>query len=216
MRLYNPIGILNITILISTLILTACFGGSTSIPDDHYYRLPELVAIKMTTPLLNGTLSVKRVITYGIYGERTLIYTDENNRNKLNRYHYHHWEKSPSKLIQDNIVQYLKSSGIAQNVISYSQNTHADYLLEAELISMHRDITSKDYMADITINIQIYNKSNGAIYINKRYRSKITANSNELVSTIDAFGLSLKTIYDKLITDLQNMNIKTTTQDVVQ
>jgi ABC-type uncharacterized transport system auxiliary subunit len=209
MSLYNSNKI-SILFFITTFFLTACFGGSSSIPDDHYYRLPELVGEKLASPILTGTLSVKKIITYGIYGERTLIYTEKNNNIKLNRYHYHHWEKSPSTLIQDNLVQYLKSVGIAHHVISYSQNTEPDYLLEAELITMHRDMSSKGSIADISMDIRLYNKSNNSIYINKRYHSKLTAKSNKLVDTIKAYGEGLHNIYDELIADLQNENFSTT------
>jgi len=186
--------------------LISCFGGGSSIPDDNYYRLPELSGQKLSTPLLTGILSIKKVITHGIYGERTLIYTDSRDNIKLNRYHYHHWEKSPSKLIQDNLVQYLKTIGIAQQVISHSQYTSANYLLEAELITLHRDMTTDGYIAVISIDIRIYNKSNNSIFINKRYHSKISTNSNKLVDTIKAYGDGFHNIYDELITDLQNIN----------
>ncbi|MFV2061633.1 MAG: ABC-type transport auxiliary lipoprotein family protein [Gammaproteobacteria bacterium] len=208
MRLFSRDKISLITILIVTVFLTACFGGSAHIPDDHYYRLPELKGEKLASPILSGTLSVKKVITHGIYGERTLIYTDKNNNIKLNRYHYHHWEKSPSSLIQDNLVQYLKTIGIAHHVISYSQNTNPDYLLEAELITLHREITSTGSIAVISIDIRLYNKSNNSIYINKRYHSNLTAKSNKLVDTIKAYSEGLHNIYDELISDLQNENFR--------
>ncbi|MFV1984175.1 MAG: hypothetical protein ACC657_11595 [Thiohalomonadales bacterium] len=195
-------------IILIILSLTSCFGGSSSIPDDHYYRLPELVGTKITKPILNGSLGIKKIITHGIYGERTLIYTEKTDNIKLSRYHYHHWEKSPSKLIQDNLVQYLKTIGIAPDVVSYNLNTRTKYLLEAELISMHRDITSNGYIAVITMDIRLYNKSNNSIYINKRYYSKITANTDKLVDTIKAYGNGLQTIYDELIIDLQSENFR--------
>ncbi len=195
---------------ISLLLLTSCFGGGNSIPDDHYYRLPELTGNKLPTPLLSGTLRVKKVITHGIYGERTLIYTDKNNNIKLNRYHYHHWEKSPSTLIQDNLFQYLKTVGIASNVISNKQNTKEKYILEAELLSMHRDMTSNSYKAVITIDLRLYNKTNNSIYINKRYHSNLTAKSAALVDTIQAYSNGLNTIYDEFIADLQTENYRTT------
>ncbi len=210
MRLYNYNKILVILFLSSTVFLTACFGGGSSIPDDHYYRLPELSGEKLSNPILSGTLAIKKVITHGIYGERTLIYTDKNNTIKLNRYNYHHWEKSPSSLIQDNLVQYLKTIGIANNVISYSQNTNHDYLLEAELITLHRDMSSNNSIAAISIDIRLYNKSNSAIYINKRYHSKLIAKSDKLVDTIKAYSEGLHTIYDELIADLQSENFRAT------
>ncbi len=202
--------IFNILFLSTTLLLSACFGGGSSIPDDHYYRLPEPVGEKLPNPILNGTLSIKKIITHGIYGERSLIYTDKNNNIKLNRYHYHHWEKSPSTLIQDNLVQYLKTIGIAHQVIAYNQNTNPDYLLEAELITLHRDMSSNGIIANISIDIRIYNKSNNSIYINKRYHSKLLAKSDKLIDTIQAYSDGLHNIYDELISDLQSENFRAT------
>ncbi|VAX00798.1 hypothetical protein MNBD_GAMMA22-907 [hydrothermal vent metagenome] len=193
----------------SLLLLTACFGSS-SIPDDHYYRLPELSTKKLSSPLLSGTLRVKKVITHGIYGERTLIYTDKNSNIKLNRYHYHHWEKSPATLIQDNLFQYLKKIGIANKVISNKQNTKEKYILETELLSMHRDMTSNNYIATIVIDIRLYNKTNDAIYINKRYYSNLKSNSDALVDTIKAYSDGLRNIYNEFIADLQAENYRTT------
>lgn len=188
-----------------TVLLTACFGGSTSVPDDNYYRLPEIPGKKMIDPVLTGSLSIKKVITHGIYNERTLVYTDKNTNIKLNRYYYHHWEKSPSMLIQDNLTQYLKSTGIAENVFSQTQNTSANYLLETELISMHRDMTSNPYLAVITINIKLYDKLKNSLVINQRYHSEISVNSNDLIDTVKAYGVGFKNIYDEFISDVNKI-----------
>ncbi len=189
---------------IASILLTACFGGNGNIPDDHYYRLPELKTSKLPSPLLNGSLRVKKVITHGIYAERTLIYTDKNNELKLTRYHYHHWEKSPAKIIQDNIVQYLKARGVAHKISMHTRESKPDYILEAELVTLHRHVNAGSYSAAIAIDFRLFNNSNNSIFINKRYYSNITASSEHLVDTIKAYSQGFQQIYDEFIIDLQN------------
>jgi len=195
----------SLTLVACLMLLSSCFGGSSSVPDDHYYRLPDVIGTKLDHPILNGSLSIKKVITYGIYSERTLIYTDKKSNLKLNRYHYHHWEKSPSILIQDNLVQYLRSVAIATQVMAYRQQSKSQYSLESELISMHREISNDGYIAAIVIDFRVINKTNNSILINKRYSSNITSSSDRLIDTIKAYGGSLKEIYTQLIFDLQKL-----------
>ena len=194
-------------LVISGLILSGCFGSSASIPEDQYYRLPDINTKALAQPIIDGTLSIKRIQTDGIYSERSILYTNNETSLKLQRYHYHHWEKTPAQLLQENLFNYFNTTGVAQKTVKHGTTTSIDYILTGELIRFERLIGSNNHSAIISVEFRLTDKTQNHIYLQKRYTKKVTAQSDDLYSTIVSFGGALEYIYQELTSDLKSIQL---------
>ena len=87
------------SILICVFLLSGCMG-QTTVPEDHYYRLPEIAPDnRINKPVIEGTLGVELFQLIGIPNTRSMLYVDPIHPNELKQYHYRHWVDSPQKLI---------------------------------------------------------------------------------------------------------------------
>ena len=97
-----------------TLLLSACFGGGESVPQDQFYRLSDVSYDGDRLKQMVNVLAVSSLESDVLHRERAILYSQADEPLKLQRYHYHHWTNVPSKLIQDHLVDYLRSSGMAR------------------------------------------------------------------------------------------------------
>ena len=80
-------------------VLAGC--GAPPVPDDHFYRLGEVSSTqKFAQPLIDGKLLVEMPLAAGIRRERAILYSEDPAHVELRRYHYHHWEDQPPRLLQ--------------------------------------------------------------------------------------------------------------------
>ena len=98
-------------ITLLTLVLLGLVGcvSQTSVPEDHYYRLPEIKPEKtLSQPILNGAIGIAQLRAEGLYLERTLLYIDPTQPLEVRRYHYRHWIKVPTQLLHDSMLAYMR------------------------------------------------------------------------------------------------------------
>lgn len=193
-----------LNIFIISILLSACIGSSSSIPNDKFYRLPDTSVQKLPEQVLNGLLTIKHFRTNGIYSERALIYSNYGKPLQLQRYHYHYWEKSPSLLLQNNLIQYFNAIGFAYKTTQYDSQASSNYILTGEIIRLQREILSNQTYANVAIKFQLTDKNNNILLI-KQYNQSVPANSNKIYDTIIAYSRALTTIYSELIVDIKQL-----------
>ncbi|MCK5092731.1 MAG: hypothetical protein KAR30_09415, partial [Gammaproteobacteria bacterium] len=88
MRLF--VGPAWLTILLS-FMLVAC-GSQPPVPEDRFYRLPDIQHKQTDAKPISITLSkpvkLERIDTEGLYQERAILYIDNSYPLELRRYHY--------------------------------------------------------------------------------------------------------------------------------
>lgn len=106
-----------VLVLVALVLLHGC-GSAVRIPEDSFYRLAIAApppAVGMTLP---GVLQVHVDAAAPIYRDRSLLYSEAAQVNRLQRYHYHHWVDTPPRLLQHGLVQYLRASARADQIVT--------------------------------------------------------------------------------------------------
>ena len=102
--------------LLLTLFVAALAGCSAPpVPRDHYYRLlVPMPAESSGEPLLSGVMTVELLQADGLLRERPLLYSQSAAAYELQQHNYHYWNDVPPRLLQDQMVTYLRRSGAAR------------------------------------------------------------------------------------------------------
>ena len=123
-----------------SLLLVAC-ASSPPVPDDHYYRLTTVHPEQSNaSPKFKGVLKVDPVKAYGIYRERALLYSRAEHPEELQQHRYHYWIDTPSRLIRDQLVDFLRASQIAESVAGSQLPVQGDLKLKLSLKQFERVI----------------------------------------------------------------------------
>ena len=128
--------------------LTGCLGSAPPVPRDHYYRVmvtpPSRVAQSQTASIegasipglpgsnadramFPGVLSVARLEAEGLLRERPLLYSATGSPYEMQQHDYHYWMDPPTRMLQLQLVDYLRASGLVQSVVTPELRIKPDY-----------------------------------------------------------------------------------------
>ena len=184
------------------VLLSACFGGGESIPQDQFYRLSAVSYHGDRLEPIVPVIAVSALDSDVLHRERAILYSQLDKPLKLQRYHYHHWTHVPSKLIQDHLVDYLRSSGIAGQVIRYGEQANIDAEIGGQLKRFERVIGTSH--TTVVVQLELFYKNRGKnprLYQNV-YAQQVAVSDNSMHATAMAFSQALQAIYADFIQDV--------------
>jgi ABC-type uncharacterized transport system auxiliary subunit len=184
------------------LLLTAC-ATPEPIPEDQFYRLVSPgEPVRLANPAIKGTLKVEPIKTFGIYRERAILFSHSDQPESLKQHHYNHWIDTPTRLIRDQLVDYLRARGVAGTVAGAQIGLNGDIRLYLELKNFERVIhPTDDVSVKVRLDAVITDKSNRPLKITS-YLSEIPAGESSVAASVAAINQALSEIYRRLADDL--------------
>ena len=137
----------------------------------------------------------------GIYNERAILYIEDVRPLEVLRYHYHYWLQNPTQLIQENLLAYLRNTGLATNAVPYGIRVRHDYQLSGRLLRFER-LIRKDGIFVIA-RIEFIVEKSGRLVFSHIYEQTERAANDEMHATADAMGHALEKIYQQLYRDIR-------------
>ncbi len=189
--------------LFLVILLEGC-ASSSSMPEDHYYRLSPVAEVeKLSAPIIKSRLVVERIKTFGIYNERAILYASEDNPETLKYHHYHHWIDKPANLVREQLSNYLRDVALADNVVDDNSRQNRDMLLQVDIKKFERVLrTNGDVHVRITLRLKVSSERNDTQILFKSYTELNKAENGSMAATIRAFNLGLANIYQQLSNDI--------------
>ncbi len=106
-------------LVLSVGLLVASSGSAPPVPEDQYYRLQAVYASEpLARKALPGTIEVDRFSADGLTSERPIVYSSAGSPNQGKAYHYDFWIKPPPVMLRDELVSFLRASGISDAVVT--------------------------------------------------------------------------------------------------
>jgi ABC-type uncharacterized transport system auxiliary subunit len=187
-------------VLVLLLGLGAC-SGQPPVPEDHYYRLTAPQATALATPLVSGPIFVERFIADGIYHERALVYSKDGSATDLLQHHYHFWSVTPSVLIRDQLIDFLRAAGAASAVVS-SPDVVSDLSIFGTVRRFDRELHGGSATVAVTLDIRVEVKGGDAPLLVRTYEQRVDVSGDSVDDSISAYAQALTEIYAKLVTDI--------------
>jgi ABC-type uncharacterized transport system auxiliary subunit len=119
--------------------LAGCLGSAPPVPRDHYYRL--LVAAPARakpTEQFAGVMRVELFQADGLLRERPLLYSESGAPHEVQQHNYHYWTDAPPRMLQEQLVAYLRRSNIARSVVTPDLRVRADYQVSGKIKRLER------------------------------------------------------------------------------
>lgn len=193
-----------LTIAVAVFLLAGCFGGGSPVPADTYYRLPsrEPSSLKLSKTSFN-VVAVSSLKSDDLHRERAILYSARSAPLTLKRYHYHHWTNIPNNLIQENLIDYLRKTKLAKQVVRYGQQSQVDAHLSGHIKRFER-VTgggSDSVVVEIEFQIEVLNSAKRKIYY-KNYAATNKSTDSSMQAAVESFGTALHEIYQRFLQDL--------------
>ena len=190
----------NSIIALPLIALVAC-GGQSTVPEDHYYRLPSPEVASKGAALTDGTIFVEQFIADGIHHERALVYADAAAPSELLQYHYHFWTDSPSRLLRDHFVDYLRSAN-AGRMITDSPEVPAELSIYGKIKRLDQIVNSSTAEVVAEVEFRVQKAGSDAPVLVRQYERTVAVQDRSMEAAVGAFGSALSGIYAQLVDDI--------------
>lgn len=186
------------------LMLGACFGGGQAIPQDQFYRLAPVSYAGARMQPIAKIIAVSPLDSDGLYRERAILYSQADTPLRLQRYHYYHWTQIPSKLIQDHLVDYLRTTVIAGQVSRYGEQTNINAEIGGEIKRFERVIGTSQ--TSVVVELELFYKTRGSkpSFYQHVYAQELAVSDSSMHATAQAFSQALLVIYTQFVKDISN------------
>ena len=191
--------ILIITVLIG---LMAC-GEAPPVPTDHFYRLtlPQQGMEKQQLPV--DVIYVGDFRAEGLYNERALLYTNDSDSRELRQHHYHFWITSPSHLLRDHMIDYLRRSSTA--MVIGEPGSDDGIKLTGKILEFVYQSGNNPGTADVSMELRLHRPDNDKPVLLKVYSISEPVNGTNMNEIVAAFNRATLTIYGQFLQDFRDL-----------
>lgn len=189
-------------VIAQAVALAAC--STPPVPADHFYRLnPAAPAANDGGPAIAGSLAVARPRTDGLASQRPLLFSERERPFELKQMTYHYWTDSPSRLLQDVLVEALARAGTAATVFAEQPQRAAGCRLDGEIRRFEHVIGGGDPpVALIEVDFRLERSNDHGTVFERVYRVEQPAAEDSMDATVQAFDTALAAIIARLVADL--------------
>lgn len=182
--------------------LIAVLSGCQSLPaapEHKYYRLLPEAAAPAARAVLSGELVVRPLRAEGLYSERAIVFSDEEQR-RLQQYHYHHWLYPPGQLVQEHLAGWLAQTGIAPRVRLQDRGGESPYAVTGRIVRFEKIIVGGKAKASVALDLRLENK--GRVLWQRSYAASRELADASMNGFAAAMEDALQLIYTEFVADL--------------
>ncbi len=201
--------------------LTGCLGSAPPVPRDHYYRVmvdaPGQAAHAQTASLesvtipgrpgsgaggvtLPGVLSVAPLDAEGLLRERPLLYSATGSAQEFQQHDYHYWMDPPPRMLQLQLVDYLRASGLAHSVVTPDLRIETDYQVSGRIKRLERLLGGGPVRVVAEIELSMVSSADNRLMVIGTYAAEAVAGDDGVESSVLALNRALGQVFERFLT----------------
>lgn len=176
--------------------LSGCLGSSQPVPPDNYYRLTvEAPTDRTAQPSLPGVLSIGALDGDGLVRARPLLFANTNKSHAVRQHNYHYWADSPTRLLQAELVSYMRRRGAAISVVTPKMRVRSDYELVGKIKRLERIMGDSTYRVAVEMDLAVIRQSDRHLIVEDSYLVEIKSQDGSVQSSVAALNQALAQVF---------------------
>lgn len=167
------------------------------VPTDHYYRLPDPTNLEPRQIFDKGVF-VRSFRSDGLHLERAVLFSKDEQALVLEQHHYHFWQDSPQRMLQNHMVAWLRAAEVAPLVVSDPAVKH-QYVITTQIKRFERHIAGSRSNALVALEIQLQRRGSREVLLVRDYSAEVSAENRKVASSIPAFAEALDDIFNRFV-----------------
>lgn len=198
-------------------LLAGCFGSAPPVPRDHYYRLlVPIPAQQSGEALLPGVMTVELLQADGLLRERPLLFSKSGESHELQQHNYHYWNDAPPRMLQDQMVAYLRRSGVARLVVSPDMRIRADYQVSGKARRLERLIGAGPPRVLVEIELALLRLSDETLLVVDTYTAEEPAADDSVEAAIVALNQATTRVFERFLAEVRVAAIRDGERQIVR
>ena len=207
--------------------LTGCLGSAPPVPRDHYYRIlvappshaaanqiaaapgaaSQGAAIRgelgpgpdgLTFP---GILLVAPLEAEGLLRERPLLYSMTGGAHELQQHDYHYWMDPPQRMLQLQLVDYLRASGVAQSVVTPELRIQPDFEVTGRIKRLERLLGGDSPRVVAELELVLVETGRNRLLVVESYAAEAVSDNDGVEASVLALNRVLADIFERFLAD---------------
>jgi ABC-type uncharacterized transport system auxiliary subunit len=195
MRAFKPLALLPILAL-----LAGCFGSAPAVPKEQYFRLVAAAPASQSDKRISGGLEIVPFAGEGVMTERPLLFTADGGR-KLEQRNYAYWTDAPPQMLRDQLVTYLRQTGIADNVAPSELRLEAAYTVQGTIRRLEQ-LVGSNTGAVISLEIAVIEKADDRLILSRVYTAEQPTSGENIDDAVAALNDGLDEVFAAFVGDL--------------
>lgn len=181
--------------------LSGCLGSAPPLPRDHYYRV--LVPPPQTgeTVLFPGVVSVASLDADGLLRERPLLFSPTGGAQEMQQHDYHYWIDPPPRMLQGQLVDYLRGSGLTGAVVTPELRVAADFEVSGRVKRLERLLGGGPPRVVAELELAMTEAPRGRLVVVETYTAEVAARDESVESSVLALNQALGMIFREFLDD---------------
>lgn len=186
---------------LSALLLGGCLGSAPPVPRDHYYRVLVPPPPGSDVPMLRGVLAVEPLEADGLLRERPLLYSASGQSYEMQQHDYHYWIDPPSRMLQNQLIDFLRSSGIAAAVVAPDLRVKADYDLSGRIKRLERLLGGGPPRVVAELELALVETASKRLVLVRSYSAEVPSADDSVAASIASLNIALARIFESFLSD---------------
>ena len=209
--------------------LSGCLGSAPPVPRDHYYRIlvapPGHAATSQTAaaPIssnrdafgpgpdglaLPGVISVLSLEAEGLLRERPLLYSMTGSAQELQQHDYHYWMDPPQRMLQLQLVDYLRASDVAQTVVTPDLRIPPDYEVTGRIKRLERLLGGGPPRVVAELELALVETGRNRLLVIENYAAEATAANDGVEASVRALNRVIGDIFERFLADARKSEVR--------
>ena len=190
------------SLVLAALLLTTlsgCLGGTPPLPRDHFFRV-SVQAPRTATAFFPGTISVAPIEADGLLRERPLLYSS-GSAQEVQQHDYYYWMEAPPRMLQIQLVDFLRDSGAANSVITPDLRVPSDYEVTGRIRRLERLLQGDTTRVVAELELAMTVNNGQDLIVVQSYGAEIEAENDTVEASVQALDSALSDIFTRFVAD---------------
>jgi len=188
-------------LVVAALALGGC-GSAPQVSTDRFYQLQD-TAVSVGPPLTNGALLVQEFKSDGLRSERALLYVPSEGSAALEQHHYRFWSDAPPRMLQRELVAYLRAAGAAPVVVDEIMRGSAALIVRGRLLRFEYE-TGRVAQAHVAMELRLDRANSGPI-LARAYSASVPIGEVTVEHAVAAIDQGVGEIFAQFLADMRTV-----------
>ncbi len=187
--------------------LTGCVGSAQPVPRDHFYRIlvptpaQDGAAQGAAGIMFPGVLSVTPLEADGLLRERPLLYSATGGAHEMQQHDYYYWMDPPPRMLQVQLVDYLRDVGLFKAVITPELRIRPDYEVSGRIKRFERLLGGGPSRVVVEVELAMVETERNQLIVIETYFAEMPAADESVEASVIALDLALARIFERFLAD---------------
>ncbi len=181
--------------------LAGCLGSAPPVPRDHYYRVLVTPPPRGEAIVFPGVVSVAPLAADGLLRERPLLYSASGQAHEMQQHDYHYWMDPPPRMLQAQLVDYLRGSGLARSVITPELRVRPNYEVSGRLRRLERLLGGGPPRVAVEVELAMVESARNQLLVVDSYAAEATSADDSVEASVVALNQALARVFERFLAD---------------